>query len=160
MEGDFLAEGVYDYGTRLKLQVDLDGDGAPETVTFWFSVDSYKLNVTKHSTTFILPLAYELGETTRVMHVAIKDVTNDGLPEILLAAWDGIGGLRLYVWGFNEAGLKTREVKQEYFGLLAELRGQHRALILEGGTIVLPYGSQGFASRNQWNGKQFKNVGD
>jgi hypothetical protein len=32
------------------------------------------------------------------MHVAIKDVTNDGLPEIIFAAYDGQLELRVIVW--------------------------------------------------------------
>lgn len=160
MEGDFLAESVYDFGTRMKLSADLDGDGTHETVTFWFSVDSYKLNVTKHGTTFILPIAYELAETARVVHVAIKDVTNDGLPEVLVAASEGVGSLRLFVWGLNDVGRKTRELKQENLVLLAELHGQFKAVILEGGTIVLPYGSQGFAGCHRWDGEKFENIGN
>ena len=160
MEGEFLAEGVYDFGTRMKLHVDLDGDGAAETVTFWFAVNSYNLTVTKHDITFALPRAYDVLENSRVVHVAIKDVTDEGLPETLLAASDGIGCLRLYVWGFKEVSRKTRELNKENLELLADLQGQFRAIILEGGTIVLPYGSHGFASRNHWNGKQFENIGD
>jgi hypothetical protein len=73
---------------------------------------------------------------------------------------DGVASLRLFVWGLNDLGRKTRELKQESLVLHADLQGQYKAMILEGGTIVLPYGSQGFASRHRWDGGKFENVGD
>jgi hypothetical protein len=139
MQGDFLAEGIYDFGSRMKLQVDLDGDGSPELVTFWFAVNSYNLTLTRHDSTFALPLNYHALENARLVHVAIKDVTNDGLPEILLAASDGPASLRLFVWGLNQSGRQERKLSEETFVALADFAGQYRAQILEGGTIVLPY---------------------
>jgi hypothetical protein len=159
MEGEFLAEGIYDFGKRMQLNVDLDGDGFTETVTFWFAIDSYNLTITKHDNTFRLPLPREALDATRVVHVAIKDVTGEGLPEILVAASDGIGSLRLYVWGLNKEGRATRELKGK-IEQLGDLHGQYRAIVHEGGTIILPYGSQGFASRNRWNGTQFEHSED
>jgi hypothetical protein len=85
----------------MKLQVDLDGDGSAELVTFWFAVDSYRLTVMKHGSTFALPLKSRTLENARLVHLAVKDVTNDGLPEILLAVSDGPGSLGLYVWGLS-----------------------------------------------------------
>jgi hypothetical protein len=160
IQGDFLAEGIYDFGNRLKLQVDLDGDGSPELVTFWFAVNSYNLTITKHDSTFALPLSYQTLENARLVHVAIKDVTNDGLPEVLLAASDGPASLRLYVWGLNQSGRQERKLSEETFVALADFAGQYRAQIFEGGPIVLPYGSQGFAFRHRWNVNQFENIGD
>ena len=160
MEGEFLAEGVYDFGSRMKLYVDLDGDGSAETITFWFAVNAYNLTITKHDNTFALPLAYEVLGEARVVHIAIKDVTRDGLPEILVAASDGVASLRLYIWGLNQRGRETRELKKENVAQLGDMQGQYRAVIHGGGTIVLPYGSQGFATFNRWNGSRFEGTSD
>lgn len=72
----------------------------------------------------------------------------------------GAASLRLYVWGLNQSGRQERKLSEETFVALADFAGQYCAQILEGGTTVLPYGSQGFAFRRRWNGNQFENIGD
>ncbi len=158
MKGTFLGEGIYKYGTRLALNADLDGDCSEETVCFWFSAFSHKLTVTRFDSTLHLELP-EL-ESARILHLGVKDVTNDGLPEILLAAGDGLTKVELRIWGFNEEGRATRRLVEGNFCLLAKLEGQHHAHIHEGGTILLPYGSQGFALHYRWTGREFELIPD
>ena len=148
MKGSFLGEGIYKYGTRLSLHADLDGDSHEETACFWFSAFSHKLTVTRFDTAFRLDLPEP--ESAKVLHLGVKDVNNDGLPEILLAAWDGLINFTLRIWGFNEEGRRSRVIAKENFALLAELKGQRSAHILEGGTVLLPYGSQGLANEYKW----------
>jgi len=97
VKGSFLAEGIYRYGTRMRFWVDLDGDGNEEIISFWFSVNAYSLTVSRFDAGFHLQLP-DSGYDAKVSHLAIKDVTNDGLPEILLATWDGVIGLKLWIW--------------------------------------------------------------
>ncbi len=153
--GRFYGEGVSLFGSRVELQADLDGDGHDETVKFWFSHFNYNLSVTKFDKTLHLQLPAEISdETTGHFHLALKDVTNDGLPEILLAFTTGPGDLTVAVWGFNE-GRQARELVNDKFCLLEQLKGQYQARVLEGGTIQLPYGSVGFKRVCRWSGSAF-----
>jgi hypothetical protein len=139
------------------LHVDLDGDLNEETVSFWFSAFSFKLTVTRFDKTFHLDLP-DLDHTTPVkaIHVAIKDVRNDGLPEILLGIWDGRLDFALRIYGSRKPG-GVRALSRESFGLIQELAAQRSASVHEGGTIVMPYGFQDHALRYEWNGKRFEN---
>jgi hypothetical protein len=88
--------------------------------------------------------------------VAIKDVTNDGLPEVLLATHDGLIDLRVAVYGFNSCDArKSRVLDSANFSLVQVLDGQQIAHVLEGGTIILPYGSAGLAWTCKWRGERF-----
>jgi len=153
--GRFYGEGVSLAGSRVELQADLDGDGYEENIKLWFSQFSHKLTIAKFDKTFYLELPPEISETTSHFHLALKDVTNDGLPEILLAYSPGVASLIVDIWGFNEHGRKTREFSKENFSLLAQLKGQYQARVLEGGVLHLPYGSQSLRWVCQWNGSGF-----
>jgi len=167
IKGNFLGEGIYEYGTVLRLFVDLDGDGNAEEVGFKYSHGGYSLWVRKFDKVLPLdlPSLYQGGEgwtEPKTIHLAIKDVTNDGLPEILLATHDGLIDLKLAVYGFNLAGTRPPNLTLEpqHFSLLQVLdHGQHTAYVREGGTIVLPYGSAGLAFTCTWTGKRFECAG-
>ena len=120
LKGKFLGDGIYRFGTQIVFHIDLDGDGNDETVTFWFSQFSYKLNVTKFGSSLYLPLPFdpESDNGGKIAEVAIKDVTNDGLPEILVAFGNATHSLRLAVFGFNDLGRKKREIADKTFGLI------------------------------------------
>lgn len=154
--GQFYGEGVSQAGARLEVQADLDGDGHDETVKFWYSHGGYSLSVTRYEKTFYLSLPSEVSEENSTQfHLAIKDVTNDGLPEILLAFTNGPGSLNLAIWGFNERGRKLRVLTNQDFSLIQELKGQYQAKVLDGGTILLPYGSVGCKTACRWDGTRF-----
>jgi hypothetical protein len=161
LKGKFLGDGIYRFGTRMRFKVDLDGDGNEETVTFSFSLSNYKLMVTRFGSKLYLPLPFdpESGDHATIAEVALKDVTNDGLPEILVAFGDGSTFLILAIFGFNDLGRKSREITDNTFGLLDKLNGQTVAFVLEGGTIMLPYGSQGWTSEVKWTGERFERKG-
>jgi hypothetical protein len=163
MKGDFLGEGICKYGTTLRLLADLDGDGNKEEVVFESRHGTFSLNVIKLDKVIPLPLpnwnriSTETFEEPKIVHLAAKDVTNDGLPEILLAVGDGLSYLKLVVYGFNSPeGRKSRILDSSNFSLLHKGGGQQIAHIHEGGTIVLPYGSAGLAWRCAWNGREFR----
>lgn len=79
------------------------------------------------------------------------------MPEVLLAAHDGMIDLTVAVYGLNSNdGRGNRVVDADHFSLLQLLEGGRRvALVLEGGTIVLPYGTAGLAWTYKWNGERF-----
>lgn len=157
LHGRFQGDGIYRLGTRMHFNVDLDGDGTDETVTFWFSQFSYKLTITRFDSALYLSLPFDPESEGRrhFAQVAIKDVTNDGLPEVLVAFGDGLVFLRVAVFGFNELGRKSRQITKQSFGLIDQFEGQSNAYIHEGGTLLLPYGSQGMAFEIKWTGEGF-----
>lgn len=161
MKGTFLGEGIYKFGTILLLSADLDGDGNQEELEFKSEHGQFSLMVRKFNKGFFLPLPdWENSgislDSAKTIHLAIKDVTNDGLPEILLAVSDGVSLLKIAIYGFNSfEGKKSRVLDVTNFNLIAELPGQSVAHVFEGGTIVLPYGSHGLNSSFVWNGLTF-----
>lgn len=118
MKGSFLAEGVYSYGTTMKLYADLDGDGKVEEVEFESRHGGFTLLVRRFDETIRLELPADFqtdyenrrGFDPKIHHVAIKDVTNDGLPEILVAAHDGGIVLKLAIYGFNSQAARSRRI--------------------------------------------------
>ncbi len=161
MTGAFLAEGIYQLGTRMRLAADLDGDGNPEEVEFVYSHGGFSLDVRRFDKAFCLELPRWPGDADgslpKTIHLAIKDVTNDGLPEVLLALHDGTIDLRVAVYGFKSCDArKSRLLDSTHFSLLQVLDGGQRiAHVLEGGTIMLPYGSAGLAWTCKWTGARF-----
>jgi hypothetical protein len=161
LQGKFLGDGTYRFGTRMNFSVDLDGDGNYETAAFWFSQFSYKLTVTRFDSSLYLSLPIEDDSLTRghIAQVVIKDITNDGLPEVLVAFGDGFSYLQVFVFGFNAVGRKSRLITKETFALLGEFKGQSKGFVHEGGTLMLPYGSQGCVSEIKWTGEGFERNG-
>ncbi|MBI3934011.1 MAG: VCBS repeat-containing protein [Acidobacteria bacterium] len=157
IHGNFLGEGICEYGSRLRFNIDLDGDGNEEQISFWYSHGGHSLTVVKFDKGFSLsvPTWIEEAETT---HVAIKDITNDGLPEILIASVDGPASLRFGVWGFTASGRATRRLDENSFALLGEFQGQYHVYVREGGTFILPYGSAGFVSEYRWQDGNFQQI--
>jgi hypothetical protein len=166
LHGNFIAEGIYTYGTTMKLMVDLDGDGHDEEVEFENRHGAFSLRVRRYDTDIRLSIPGEFepfredvkGFDPKIHHLAIKDVTNDGLPEILLAAYDGGISLKVAVYGFNSPAARSRRILDaDSFSLMQLLEGgQLRANVREGGSIILPYGTGGHEWLCKWNGEQFE----
>lgn len=161
LHGKFQGDGTYRFGTRMPFKVDLDGDGNDETVTFWFSRFSYKLTVSRFDSALYLSLPIDAESLDRghIAQVAIKDVTNDGLPEVLIAFGNGFSSLRILVFGFNDKGRKSRLIANETFVLLDQFEGQSKGIVHEGGTLILPYGSGGHFFEIKWTGDSFERKG-
>lgn len=160
MRGNFIGEGIYKYGTVMRLSADFDGDGCNEEVKLEHRRGVFSLSIIKWDSGFTLdiPVWNKINnEEPRTVHLAIKDVTNDGLPEILLAMSDNISILRLAVYGFNsQESREHRILDTANFSLLQVLdKGQRIAHIFEGGSIMFPYGTAGLAWNCVWNGKEF-----
>ena len=161
LQGQFQGDGTYRFGTRMRFTVDLDGDGNDETATFWFSQFSYRLTVTRFDSSLYLSLPIDAESLDRghIAQVVIKDVTNDGLPEVLVAFGNGFSSLQILVFGFNNVGRNSRQMTKEAFGLLGLFEGQSRGFVHEGGTLILPYGSQGCFFEIKWTGDGFEQKG-
>jgi hypothetical protein len=162
MKGVFMAEGVYAYGTTMRLFADFDGDGRPEEVEFEYRHGGFSLCLKRFDKSIWLELPPQLGDLSserlpKTIHLGIKDVTNDGLPEILLAVHDGMIDFTVAAYGFNSRDARaSRDLDQTHFSLLQVLHhGQWIAYVREGGSILLPYGSGGHAWNCKWNGEQF-----
>jgi hypothetical protein len=144
----------------MHLTADLDGDGNDETVTFYWSQASFKLIVSKFDRGVYLTIPEEFHaamETSSTIHVVIKDVTKDGLPEILVAS-DGEGAdLKVAIWGFvGDAFNPPQMHSDEDFKLLDVINGQSSGSVREGGTIVMPCGSQGLYFEYRWKDGAFQ----
>ncbi len=166
LHGEFVAEGVWEIGTDLAFAVDLDGDGNDEIVKFRIDGHGYWLRVFKHSSGLNLTFPEEWknpfeGDTegfdtlqiAHTIHIVVKDVTNDGVPELLVAAHDGVIGLRIAVWGFTDA--QVRKIEADSFTVLGSFEGQRSAVVCDGGRLQLPYGTAGCFAEYAWNGKAF-----
>lgn len=169
LHGEFAAEGVWEVGTELTFAADLDGDGNDEIVKFRIDFHGYWLRVFKHGSGLSLTFPEEWNnpfegdskdfgtlQVAHTIHIGIKDVTNDGLPELLVAAHDGVIGLRIAVWGYRDAQL--RKLEPDSFTVLGTFEGQRRAVVSNGGRLSLPYGTAGLFAEYAWNGTAFTEV--
>ena len=159
LEGRFLGEGIYDYRGSLEFSIDLNGDGNDEKVLFYHTHGSEVLVVKKFDKTLGLNIPDKLYSDSvpreqELFHLALKDVNNDGLPEILLAAHPGVAKLAIAIWGFKKSSDRTFEGGA--FDLIGLLEGQNFATVLEGGRLRLPYGSIGAAVVYEWSGDHFE----
>lgn len=172
LHGVFSGEAIFSdpWHDRIALKADFDGDGHEEQVVVSTDFHGAQLVVTKAHEVYRLPLADLLAafvpseedacnsvfDDAKTIHVAIGDVNNDGFPEVLLAAQDGGIELRLVIWGLSDEAKRSRSLSADCFRVIGELTGQLRAHVLEGGTIVMPYGTAGCAWRHRWNGTAFE----
>jgi len=92
--------------------------------------------------------------------LAIIDVTNNGIPDILLAVGDGLIDLHLNIWRFDKEKF-VNTVRGKYinpFRFIGHIKGQQNIRILPGGKIEVPVGSFGRFSTYSWDGSKFKLV--
>jgi hypothetical protein len=80
-----------------------------------------------------------------VIHALEHDFDGDKIPEVVVAVGDGLVNLAVNVFRFTAPNKWTR---------IGSFEGQQKAIV-EGGTIVLPYGSQGLFQEHRWKGGKF-----
>lgn len=146
MDGQFYWQSNYDSGV-LRINFDFDSDGEEEEVTFRFQQTQHWLTFKKNDAGYEVPVEPSfvdcLNQAKRI-HLGIKDVTNDGIAELLVAADGNDASAMLGIYGMNEGK----------FAEIAMLGGQFRFYVMERGRIVAPYGSVGLCWNYQWeNGK-------
>lgn len=170
LRGRFLNDGLWNGGERLEVEGDVDADGIEETIAVEVghpNGTAMKLYDGESGTEFGTDVADgnrgfdEFGNLREDWHIhlAVKDVTNDGKPEILVAAGDGLTESRLTILQY--AG-KTNDpharVQYPVLKRIGALDGQAEFRIQEAGFIEAPYGSQGLYTVYRWDGSAFAEV--
>lgn len=148
MTGNFYWQAMYEVGTVLRIRFDFDGDDEDEDVTFRFQQTRHWLTFEKHSEGSEIVMQddfVECLEASSRIHLAIKDVNNDGVPELLIAADRGDASVMLGVYGMSGGR----------FSEITVLPGQHRIYIFERGHIAMPYGSVGLSWYHTWKDGAF-----
>lgn len=149
MDGQFYWQAIYDVGV-LRLKFDFDADDEEEEVTFRFQQTQHWLTFRKNDEGCEVSLSPNFVEclgAAKKIHLGIKDVTNDGIAELLIAADTGTASAMLGVYGMKEG----------QFSELAILGGQYRFYLFEKGHIVAPYGSVGLYWNYRWANGKFAN---
>ena len=78
---------------------------------------------------------------------------------MLIAFGDGFSSLQILVFGLNDLGGESRQITKENFVLLDPFEGQSDGFVHEGGTLILPSGSQGLFFESKWTGRSFERKG-
>ena len=148
-----------------ELKTDIDGDGFDEIITVGINTpNGTRLNITIGKESY--NLAYDIkgldeyGELPAGgCQLVIVDVTNDGLPEILLGFHSNTNESHLNIWKFDKnIYLNTpRRIYKNPFIFIGDIIGQgfENYRILPEGKIEVPFGFQGLYDTYYWNGKKF-----
>ena len=168
LEGQFL-QSTFWHGNkeRKEINVDIDGDGIKEEIIIERDTpNGIKLLVFSGKEAYNLGFEImglnDIGELKENYYcqLAIIDVTNDGIPDILLAVGDGLIDLHLNIWRFDKEKF-VNTVRGKYinpFRFIGHIEGQQNIRILPGGKIEVPVGSFGRFSTYSWEGSKFKQV--
>jgi hypothetical protein len=150
MNGQFYWQSLYSSGV-LSINFDFDGDDNEETVRFKFQQTRHWLTFVKNSDGYEVGISeafLECLNESRKIHLGVKDVTNDGIPELLIAATGSPASAMLGVYGMKDGA----------FSELALFGGQFIFHIFEKGHITAPYGSVGLFNDYRWQNGEFVNV--
>ena len=100
-------QAMYSHPKKLVVDFDFDGDDKEESITFQFQQADYQLVFFKGDQGYHVRMGDTFGtfltDTTHV-HLAVKDVNADGLPELLIGAAnkESLTMLGVYGWSRNE----------------------------------------------------------
>lgn len=89
----------------------------------------------------ILIDGYDNIEEGIYVQIAEYDFIGDGIPEVIIAAGDGVAYMCMNIFKYNPPEL---EMKNEDWKLIGKFSGQDRAAI-DGQSILFKHGSRGFA---------------
>lgn len=166
--GEFLHNVFWAGGPEdILIEADIDGDINKEEIRlgivsqFGFKLDvyigknRYRLSDDLAKTKFYNDI---IGDF--YCQLAIKDITKDGLPEILLAIGNSSSELYLNIWQFDKQKyLNTSRIRNvNPFNFLGQIVGQERMFIFPSGRIDVPFGSQGLFTTYMWNGKNLQEI--
>lgn len=148
MNGQFYWQVMYPNVGVVDINSDFDGDDNEETVRFKFQQFRHWLTFFKNNEGYGVPMKKDfvdcLNESKRI-HLGLKDVTNDGVAELVIAANGTPACAMLGVYG----------MKDGRFSELAVLQGQFLFHLFEKGHITAPYGSVGLYTDYVWENGQF-----
>jgi hypothetical protein len=148
MDGQFYWQALYGQSGVLEINFDFDGDDNEETVRFKFQQTRHWLTFMKNDSGYEIVMSQDFVDClneSKTIHLGLKDVTNDGVAELLIAATGTPASAMLGVYG----------MKGGSFSELALLRGQFLFHVFERGHITAPYGSVGLYSDYRWESGQF-----
>jgi hypothetical protein len=148
MDGQFYWQALYGQSGVLDINFDFDGDDNDETVSFKFQQTRHWLGFIKNHVGCEISMSQHfvdcLNESSKI-HLGLKDVTNHGVAELLIAANRPLASAMLGVYGLKDGS----------FSELATLGGQYLFHVFERGHITAPYGSVGLYSDYRWENENF-----
>lgn len=150
MDGQFYWQVLYGHSGILDINFDFDGDDNEETVRFKFQQTRHWLTFMKNNRGYEIPMSQTFVDClneSRKIHLGLKDVTNDGVADLLIAASGTPASAMLGVYGMKDGS----------FSELATLGGQFLFHVFERGHITAPYGSVGLYFDYRWENGQFVN---
>ncbi|MBK1655901.1 hypothetical protein CKO29_14510 [Allochromatium vinosum] len=87
------------------------------------------------------------------------DFDADGLPEIVLALGDGTLNLQVNIFAYHPPARPVDAIRSENWELIGHFTGQSKA-IMDGRSILLPFGSQGLEEKRTLIDGKFLNASD
>ena len=159
--GEFLHTVFWDGSNKsVTLEADIDNDLNKETITLGLDTQvGIKIDVSLNDNTFRLSGIEDLKEDFYAQLV-IKDITRDGIPDILLAIGDGSSELFLNIWQFDRISYLNTQRKKYLnpFNCIGYLEGQEVMRVFPNGRIDVPFGSQGLFETYIWNGYKLEKI--
>uniref|UniRef100_A0A7V3J9B0 TIR domain-containing protein n=1 Tax=candidate division CPR3 bacterium TaxID=2268181 RepID=A0A7V3J9B0_UNCC3 len=166
LHGEFIKEFMWSFEEceEKRIEVDLDGDGAKETILLGRDhPNGTRFYLIKQNKCFPMdiPVAdeFDFPKEGHYFHIAILDVNGDLYPEIICAVGNGSFELFVEIWAFDHhlwnstpRGKHINPMKR-----IARFEDEKIAIIQPGGKIIFPadLGPEGIY---QWDGKEFKNL--
>ena len=166
--GEFICYSFWDgQDSQLKLRTDLDNDNNKEDIIL-VKANQFGIKMEIHLGKESYRLENDIIGLDKFLELklgfycqlAIKDVTINGLPEILLAIGNGFDALYLNIWQFDQKTyLNTpRGNYIKPFKFLGCIEGKDKIFIYPDGKMDVPYGSQGLFETYIWDGLRFISI--
>lgn len=105
MNGQFYWQVLYGHSGVIDISFDLDGDDNKEMVRFKFQQTRHWLTFIKNDTGHEVPMNSDFVKClneSKDIHLGVKDVTNDGVAELLIAASGTPASAMLGVYGMRD----------------------------------------------------------
>ena len=170
LQGKFLASAIFSGENKIRVSADFDADGFEEEVyvkrdhpagtDIIYLDDRVGIPLDTHFPSNAgFDEFFEL-EKDWYLQVAAKDVTNDGVPDILIATGNGLAFSHLVVIQFHKM-IHDPNSRVPYYPQLKTvfvIDGQEYFRIQEGGYIEVPFGTQGLFGLYKWAGQTFADI--
>ena len=159
--GEFLHSVFWDGGKNVTLEADINNDLNKEIITLGSAPQfGIKIDIDFKDNKYRLSEISEDLKEDFYAQLVIKDITRDGIPDILLAIGDGSSELFLHIWQFDRLSYLNTQRKKYFnpFNYLGFLEGQEVMLVYPNGRIDIPYGGQGLYETYIWNGIKLEEI--
>ena len=145
MDGQFYWQVLYGHSGILEINFDFDGDDNEETVRFKFQQTRHWLTFMKNDRGYEIPMSQNFVDClneSRKIHLGLKDVTNDGVAELLIAASGTPASAMLGVYGMKDGSFSELATLGGQFLFHVFERTHHSALWLCRTVLRLPVGER------------------